>query len=456
MLMKRSNLADLRRTTFSSLSTRNYRLYAGGQLISTSGTWMQAVAQSFLVLDLTHSGTVLGLSTAARFGPMFLFGPWGGVIADRLDKRRVLLVTQAAAGLLALAFATIVGTHVAQMWMVYLLAALLGFVNVFDNPARQSFIPELVPADQLSNAVTLNSVMINMSRIFGSAVGGLIASALGLALCFGLNAVSFAAVIVTLTTMNRAEINRSEPTPREPGQVRAGLRYVRKTPQLLLPLLMIALVGTLAWEFQVTLPLLASKTFHGGAGSYGAMTSVMGVGAVVGGLISASRNATGMRALSVAAIGWGTAITCAALAPTLPVEFAVLLFVGYGSITFNALAKTTLQVASAPAMRGRVMALWGVAWLGSTPVGGPIVGWIGQELSARWSLLAGGVPTLAAGLIAFPFFRRLDRERRERDLVPADAPPVLLPSTDAVDAVEQVPPVTGADDGTSVRAERTD
>jgi MFS family permease len=395
--------------TFSSLSVRNYRLFFIGQLISVTGTWMQTVAQSFLVLHLTDSGTVLGLTTAARFGPMFLFGPWGGVIADRLDKRRVLYVTQSLSGLLALALGLLVATHVIVIWMVYVLAVLLGFVNVFDNPARQAFISELVPREYLRNAVTLNSVTMNMARIFGAALGGVCVAALGFAPCFELNAVSFLAVLATLALMSGSKISASIREPRERGQVVAGLRYVRSAPELLVPLVMIAIVGTLAWEFQVSLPLLAQGAFHGGAGTYGTMASVMGVGAVVGGLVSASRSRPSSQGLALAAIGWGVAIIAAALAPTLPLEYVTLLFVGYGSITFNSLAKTALQLAAVPEMRGRVMALWALAWLGSTPIGGPIIGWIASELGARWGLLAGGVPTVVVGLAAYPVLSRRSR-----------------------------------------------
>ena len=287
--------------------------------------------------------------------------------------------------MLAAIFAILAGTHVIQMWSVYLLALSLGFVNVFDNPARQSFISEMVPPDDLPNAVTLNSVSMNLARVFGAAVGGVLAAVLGLALCFACNAISFGAVLLSLAAMNGALLYPAKPVKKKPGQIRAGLRYVRETPELLIPLLMIALVGTLAWEFQVTLPLMASEVFGGGAASYGVMASVMGVGAVGGGLISAARSRPRARSLCVAAIGWGIAITAAAVAPTLPLELVALVFVGYGSITFNSYAKTTLQLAADPAMRGRVMALWGLAWLGSTPIGGPLVGWIAQEAGARWS-----------------------------------------------------------------------
>jgi MFS family permease len=424
-----NRLRLLGRNTFSSLAIRDYRLYFFGQMISLSGTWMQTVAQSFLVLELTGSGTALGLTIAARFAPMFLFGPWGGLVADRLDKRRVLYVTQALSGLLALAFGVLVGTHTIQMWMVYVLAAMLGCVNVFDNPARQSFISELVPADQLSNAVTLNSVTINMARILGAAAGGGITAALGLALCFDLNAASFLAVLVTLFLMSGREHAPGRRPPRERGQIREGLRYVRATPQLLIPLVMVAVVGTLAWEFQVSLPILAKSTFHGDAGTYAAMSVAMGVGAVVGGLVAATRPRLAATSLAVAAIGWGVAITAAALAPTLLLTYAALVFVGYGSVTFNSLAKTTMQLAARHEMRGRVMALWALAWQGSTPIGGPIIGWVSAQLGARWGLLTGAIPTLAIGVACFPLFARATEPR-------------AVPEADAL-----AEPVVGADDG---------
>ena len=419
------------RQMISSLHQRNYRLFFFGQLISVAGTWMQTVAQSFLVLDLTHSGTQLGLTTAARFLPMFLFGPLGGVIADRMDKRRVLYITQTLSGLLAGVCAVLIATHVIELWMVYVLALALGGVNVFDNPARQSFISEMVSARDLPNAVTLNSVSMNMARVFGAAAGGAIAAALGLALCYTCNALSFAAVLVSLALMRRSELFPARRVARRKRQVREGLRYVRATPELLIPLLMIAVVGTLAWEFQVTLPLMATKVFHGDAATYGLMASLMGVGAVVGGLISAARPRPRTRALCLAAIGWGLAILAASAAPSLPLELASMLFVGYGSITFNSLAKTTLQLAAEPSMRGRVMALWALAWLGSTPIGGPIVGWIGQSVGARWALVAGGLPTLICGVLALPALTRIDRR--------GEATPARSPDTAESDSASTVP-----------------
>ena len=321
-----------------------------------------------------------------------------------------------------------------HLWVVYVLATALGFVNVFDNPARQSFISEMVPEEDLPNAVLLNSVSMNMARVFGAAVGGTVAAVLGLTLCFTLNALSYGAVLLSLALMSAAALYPAKKVAKKKGQVIAGLRYVRTQREILIPLIMIAVVGTLAWEFQVTLPLMASSVFHGwvfrnGAAAYGVMASVMGAGAVVGGLISAGRSRRagtpalpGPRSLCLAAIGWGIAITVAALAPDMPVELIAMAFVGYGSITFNSLAKTTLQLAAKPEMRGRVMALWALAWLGSTPIGGPIVGWIAQQAGPRWALIVGGVATLACGLLALSWAIGQDRAvGRGRGTLPADA-----------------------------------
>ena len=340
------------------MRNRNFRLYFYGLIISQAGTWMQTVAQAFLVLQLTDSGTQLGLTTATRFLPILLFGSWGGLAADRFNKRTILIVTQIAGGLTALAFGVLISTDLIQLWIVYVLATLLGFVNVFDVPARQSLVTELVPKQDLGNAVTLSSVIQNMARLFGASVGGVLASTVGLALCFDINAASFLALLATILLMDRSRIAASVPLARERGQIRLGLRYVRGTPELLIPLIMVAVVGALAWEFQVTLPLLAKNTFHGGADLYGAMTAVMAGGAVIGGLITASRRTTRLRTLAIAALGWGVAITAAALAPNLATEYVALVFVGYGSITFNSYGRTVVQLASSPTMRGRVLALW--------------------------------------------------------------------------------------------------
>jgi MFS family permease len=387
-------------------------MYFWGQSVSIAGTWMQTLALAFLVLHLTGSGTDLGLVTAARFLPFVALGPFGGLIADRHDKRRLLYFTQSAQASIALVFAVLTATGAISIPAVIALSLALGMTTVFDNPARQSLIAELVPREQLANAVTLNSVALNVARVFGSAIGGALVAAVGLAACFGLNALSFAAVLVSLGLMRGAEMHPGERPARADGQVRAGLRYARRTPALLVPLVMLFATGTLAYEFPITLPLVARGAFAGGAGTYGAMAAVMAVGGILGGVVVASRRSrSSAGALSVAAIGWGVAILGAALAPTLACELMVLPFVGFGTIAFNSQAKTTLQLAAAPSMRGRVMALWAMAWGGTTLVGGPIVGWVAQGLGSRWSLVLGGVSALLIGVLMLPSLRRIDALR---------------------------------------------
>jgi MFS family permease len=400
----------------ASLSNRNYRLYFWGYSVSVAGTWMQTLALGLLVLRLTGSGTDLGVATAARFLPFVVLGPFGGLIADRYDKRRVLYVTQSASAVIAVLFALLTALHVIDVTTVVALSLVLGALTVFDNPARQSLIPELVPRDQLANAVTLNSVSVNMARVLGSAVGGALVAAVGLTTCFALNALSFAAVIAGLAMMRGSEMDAVDRPPRQKGQIRDGLRYVRRTPALLLPLVMLTVTGMMAYEFPITLPLVARGAFHGGAGTYGAMAALMAVGAVAGGLVIAGRgNRRRAQALALAGVGWGVALLGAALAPNLAWELAVLPFVGYGAISFNSLSKTAMQLASAPAMRGRVMALWSMAWGGTTVVGGPLVGWIAQEFGARWSLVAGALPTLLLGFLMWPALRRIDHGAAARD-----------------------------------------
>ena len=387
------------RETFRSLRVPNYRLFFVGQLVSMSGTWVQTVAQGILVLRLSGgSGTVLGLTIGARFLPLLLLGAWAGVVADRYDKRRILYVTQSAAGLLAAAFAVLVATDVITVGWVCVLAAGLGVVNALDTPARQALIPELVAPADLGNAVTLNSVTANLARILGAAVGGGVTVALGVAWCFGVNALSYVVVLACLARMDARRLGSPPRKAREKGELMAGIRYVRTTPALMGPMALVAVTGLLTWEFQVSLPLMATQAFPGGAGEYATMSAAMGVGAVAGGLVSASRVRTTGRTLALSAVGWGAAVTVAAVSPTLPILYAVLALVGYGSVSVNSLAKTTLQLASEPAMRGRVMALWNLAWNGTTPIGGPVVGFVGATFGARWALAIGGIAAVGAGV----------------------------------------------------------
>ena len=382
--------------TFSSLRVRNYRLYFTAQLISVSGTWMQSVAQAWLVLHLTGSGVDLGIVVGLQFLPMLLAGPFGGLVADRLDRRRLLFATQAAGGFLALGLGILVVTDLVQLWQVYLFAVLLGVVNVFDNPARQTFVMEMVGRHDLPNAVSLNTVVMNASRVIGPAIGGVVITFFGLGICFFLNAASYVAVIVGLAMMRVSELFPTEHVARARGQVREGFRYVWRTPSLRNTLLAIAIIGIFAYNFTVTLALLAKGTFGGGAGAYSLLTSCMGIGAVAGGLAAAHHAKPTPRLLQVLALVFGGLIAAVALAPSLLVASLLIVVMGAASIGFIATANASLQLAAAPEMRGRVMALYAMAFLGSTPIGAPLVGAIAQATDPRVALLTGAVATAAA------------------------------------------------------------
>ena len=397
------------RQTFKALHVRNYRLYFIGQVISASGTWMHAVALGLLVLSsrLHGSGVNVGVVTALQFLPMLLLGSWGGLVVDRVDKRRLLYATQTAAGALALALGLLVALGNITMWEVYLIATLFGVVNLFDNPARQTFVSEMVGRELMPNAISLNSVVMNAARVVGPAIGGVLIFTVGIAACFLLNAASYVAVIVALFLMRPAELHRAPVVLRAKGQVREGLRYVWSTPTLRDPLLVMAVVGIFAFNFTTTLPLLATFTFHGGAGTYSALTVALGVGAVVGGLLVAHRSRPSGALLSVIGLAFGVMLLVVAAAPTEVVAIAALVLMGVCSISFIATANATLQLQADPAMRGRVMALYATAFLGSTPIGAPLVGWISDVTNPRVAVAVGGVATLAACIpLAVRYFRQ--------------------------------------------------
>ena len=393
------------KTTFAALAIPNYRRYISGQAISLVGTWMQMAAQSWLVLTLTGSATTLGIVIALQTLPVLLLGPYGGVIADRVDKRRLMVMLQAAMGVQALILGVLTVTGAVELWEIGVLALLLGLNNAFENPARQSFMLEMIGPENLRNAVSLNSVLVNVARTIGPAVAGILIATVGTGVCFLVNAASFVAVIASLSTLDRSALNPTKPTPRAPGQLREGLRYVRRTPELGIPLLMMALVGCLAYEFQVSLPYMASRGLHAGSSGFGFMTAAMGVGAVVGGLVVATRGRTGTPTMVLAATGFGLALGLAALAPSLPLELFALGLVGGASISFMATGNSTLQLTSPPEMRGRVMSLWFVAFQGSTPIGGPIVGAVMAGFGPRAGLGLGAVTCLVAVLIGIVAIR---------------------------------------------------
>jgi len=395
------------RTTFSSLSVPNYRRYFTGRAISLIGTWMQTTAQAWLVLTLTDSATDLGVVVALQTLPVLLLGPYGGVIADRVDKRRLMIVLQSLMGVQALVLGLLTLTHHVTFVEVCILAVVLGLNNCFENPSRQAFVLEMVGPTDLRNAVSLNSTLVNAARAVGPAVAGLLIATVGTGWCFMLNAVSFVAVVTSLMIMDRSTLQPASPTVRGRGQLREGFRYVARTPGLAVPLLMMGLVGMLAYEFQVTLPVVAKHVFHGGAETFGVMTAAMGIGAVVGGLMTAARGKTGLRAMVLASTLFGVVILFAALAPVLAAEFAALALVGWASVSFLSMGNSTLQLATDPQMRGRVMALWSVAFLGSTPIGGPAIGWITEHFGARTGLAVGAASCFAAAGLGYVAMRRL-------------------------------------------------
>ncbi|HEY2506397.1 MAG TPA: MFS transporter [Streptosporangiaceae bacterium] len=402
-------MRDLWRTTFSSLKVPNYRLYFTGQSISLVGTWMQMTAMSWLVLVLTHSSTALGLVVALQTLPVLLLGPYGGVVADRIDKRRLMIVLQILMGCQALALGLLTVTHAVRFWEVGVLAVVLGLNNAFENSARQAFVREMVGPDELRNAITLNSVTVNAARAVGPAVGGVLIATVGIGACFLLNAASFVAVVTSLIIMDTGALRPSRPTPRARGQLREGVRYAAQTADIAVPLLMMSLVGLMAYEFQVTLPVLAQQTFHGNSVAYGFMTAAMGVGAVIGGLFTAARGRTGRRPMIIASAGFGLAILACAAAPTLALVYAALLFVGWASVSFIAIGNSTIQLASEPSMRGRAIALWQVAFQGTTPVGGPLIGWIVAISDPRGGLAVGGACCLLAAAGGLWLSRRYHR-----------------------------------------------
>jgi MFS family permease len=408
----------LLRRTFRSLSVRNYRLYFFGQLVSQTGTWMQIVAQDWLVLQLTGRALPVGVTTALQFLPVLLFGLWAGVVADRFDKRRILFIAQSWMGLLALLLGALTITGAVQLWMVYLIAFFLGCATAVDNPTRQAFMSELVGRDGLPNAVALNAACFNLARIGGPAVAGVVVAAWGVAPAFFLNAASFGAVLLALAGMNPREIERSVAPAHRSGGVAEGLRYVWVTRELRTPLLLVAMVATLGINFRVVLPVLARFAFGGGPRAYGLLASLFAAGSLCGALGTAAFSRPTNRLMVAAAGSFGVIALAAALAPTLAWEGALLVPLGAASITFLSTANSLLQVHAAPKMRGRVMSLYTVVFLGSTPVGGGLVGWLSEVFGPRTGLYLAAASGLGGAGLAWWRRRASDRSPPTRHPAP--------------------------------------
>ncbi|MGA5503104.1 MFS transporter [Streptomyces umbrinus] len=387
-----------RSSMFSSLKIRNYRLFFTGQVVSNTGTWMQRIAQDWLVLSLTGSSAAVGFTTALQFLPMLLFGLYGGVLVDRLPKRPTLLATQSAMGLtgLALAFLTLSG-HV-QVWHVYVAAFAVGLATVIDNPARQSFVSEMVGPDQLQNAVSLNSANFQSARLVGPAVAGLLITSVGTGWAFLLNGLSFIAPLTGLLLMRSRELNQVERTPRGKGQLREGLRYVAGRPDLMWPIILVGFIGTFGFNFPVWLSAYADDVFHAGAGAYSLFNTLMAVGSLAGALLAARRGTARARVLVAAAVAFGVLEIVAALAPSYWLFALLMVPIGIAGLTVNVTANTAVQMGTDPAMRGRVMALFMMVFMGGTPLGAPVVGWITDAYGPRVGFAIGGVVSALAAV----------------------------------------------------------
>jgi MFS family permease len=438
--------AALRRS-FESLSVRNYRRYFAGQVVSLSGNWMQTVAEVWLILHLTESGTIVGLAAALQFLPMLLAGAWGGLLADRVPKRLLLTVTQVLFLVPVLTMWALTASGVVQAWMVLGLIFMRGAVTAIDSPARQSFVVEMVGADRVVNAVSLNSVLVHTARIVGPATAGLVIALFGVAPCFLLNAATFLVMLAALRTMEPSELRPAPRAARAPGQLRSALRHVLATPALRIPLAMMAVVGMLSFNFQVLLPLLAKFTWHGTASAYAALTAAMGVGSIAGALASGARGRVSPRILTAASAGFGASTPLAAAAPTFPLQLVALVPLGAMSVTFAAGVNSSLQLAVTPELRGRVMALYSVVFVGSTPVGGPIAGWLAEVAGPRAGLVLGGVAAFGAAAVA----RRAFARAAAPATVPAPAP---VPAEVALASAGAALPVRCADGAPLARRAR--
>ncbi|MCX5198660.1 MFS transporter [Streptomyces sp. NBC_00249] len=383
---------------FSSLRIRNYRLFATGQVVSNTGTWMQRIAQDWLVLSLTGSASAVGITIALQFLPMLLFGLYGGVLADRLPKRPLLIATQAAMGLTGIALAVLTLAGHVQVWHVYLAAFLLGLVTVVDNPARQTFVSEMVGPAQVANAVSLNSANFQSARLVGPAIAGVLITAVGSGWAFLLNGLSFAAPIAGLLLMRTRELHPVTPQPRAKGQLREGLAYVAGRPELVWPIVLVGFIGTFGFNFPIWLSAFVSDVFHGDAGTYGLFNTLIAAGSLAGALLAARRGQARLRLLVAAAVLFSVILLMTAFAPTFWLFAALMVPIGVFGLTVNVVANSSVQMATDPEMRGRVMALFMMVFTGGTPLGAPLVGWITDTYGARIGMAAGGAISLAAAL----------------------------------------------------------
>jgi MFS family permease len=389
--------SPIRPSTFDSLRVRNFRLFFSGQLISQIGNWLTLIAQALLVLKLTDSGFALGLLAACQFGPVLVLGAWAGLVADRSDKRKLLMIVQSFAMAQSFALAFIAFMHSPPVMAIYIVAVLGGIATAFDNPARRAYVVEMVPEANVQNAVSLNSALMTGSRVVGPALAGLLITTVGYGWTFAVDGVSYLAVILGLFMMRTSENRPHLVTPRGKGQVREGLRYVRTMPELFVPLVMMAIVGTFAFNFQTVMPLLIKRTLHGNDRTFTLIYSVISIGSLAGALVSARRQTVSVRQIAWSAYAFGGSMLLLAATPNVPFAYPIGILVGISSITFMTTSTSIVQLRADPSMRGRVLALQAMVFLGSTPIGGPILGYVCEHFGARSGVVIGGIAAVAAG-----------------------------------------------------------
>ena len=410
--------------TFRSLSIRNYRLYASGQVVSNTGAWMQRIAQDWLILSLTGSGTDLGIVTALQFGPTLLFSLWGGALADRYRKNRLLMLTAALMGLCALSLGLLVLSGAVSVWHVYVMAFVFGSVAAFDTPARQSFVVELVGASDLPNAVSLNAASFNLARILGPAAASALLAVMNTGWVFIVNAFAVLAVITALSMIREQELNAPLPVTRAKGQYREAFSYLGTRPDLVAALFVLFFLATFGLNFQITTTLMAVQTFHLGAGTFGLLNTMFALGALIGALLSARRKRIGIALVILSAVAFGVSAMTLSAMPNVFLYGALLIPTGLTVILFATCANATMQIGVEPALRGRVMSIYTLVFLGGTPVGAPLVGWIGQHFGPRWAVGVGGLVSTVAAVVAAIVLARF-KEVSLRERLAAHSPPRL-------------------------------
>jgi len=432
-------LGTMTRETFASMHVRNFRLFFAGQLVSQVGNWLTLIAQTLLVFQVTHSGVAVGLLSAAQFGPVLLIGPWAGLVADRSDKRRLLLIVQVIAMAQSFTLAALAFSGHPSVLAIYAVAFVGGVTVAFDNPARRAFVVEMVPEDSITNAVSLNSALMTCARVVGPVLAGILVATVGFGWCFVTDALSYIAVLVGLWMIRTSELRPSPVAVRAKGQVRAGLRYARSVPELWVPLVMMAVIGTLSYNFPVVLLLFAERSLKGTSTTYTLLYATISIGSLIGALAAARRVSITVRVVAMAAIAFGSMMAILTVVPGKALAYPICLCVGIASMTFMTASTAIVQIRSDAAMRGRVLALQAMVFLGSTPIGGPIVGWICQRFGARYGLAVGALAALGAGLWGLSTVRaRAARARAAEPITPAEAVEFVAEAT--AELSEDLPP----------------